>query len=62
VSQNSVKWRRSPSRDRITIYRLAICAACLTEQEVAGQVRTTVVHEIAHHFGIDDKRLRELGW
>jgi predicted Zn-dependent protease with MMP-like domain len=48
--------------DRITIYRQAICAACPTEQEVAGQVRKTVVHEIAHHFGIDDKRLRDLGW
>jgi predicted Zn-dependent protease with MMP-like domain len=48
--------------DRITIYRQAICAICRTEQEVAGQVRRTVIHEIAHHFGIDDTRLRELGW
>ena len=48
--------------DRITIYRLAICAICRTEQEVAGQVRRTVIHEIAHHFGISDQRLRELGW
>ena len=48
--------------DRITIYRLAICAECQTEQEVADQVRRTVIHEVAHHFGIDDARLRELGW
>ncbi|HEX3793422.1 MAG TPA: metallopeptidase family protein [Acidimicrobiales bacterium] len=48
--------------DRITIYRQAICAICGTEQEVAGQVRRTVIHEIGHHFGIDDNRLRELGW
>jgi predicted Zn-dependent protease with MMP-like domain len=48
--------------DRITIYRQAICATCRTEQEVADQVRRTVIHEIAHHFGIDDNRLRELGW
>ena len=48
--------------DRITIYRLAICADCQTEQEVADQVRRTVIHEVAHHFGIDDARLRELGW
>jgi predicted Zn-dependent protease with MMP-like domain len=48
--------------DRITIYRREICAICRTEQEVAGQVRQTVVHEIAHHFGIDDNRLAELGW
>jgi predicted Zn-dependent protease with MMP-like domain len=48
--------------DRITIYRQAICAICRTEQEVADQVRHTVIHEIAHHFGIDDDRLAELGW
>ena len=48
--------------DRITIYRQAICAACETEQGVADQVRRTVIHEVAHHFGIDDARLRELGW
>jgi predicted Zn-dependent protease with MMP-like domain len=48
--------------DRITIYRRAICAICRTEQEVADQVRRTVVHEIAHHFGINDDRLAELGW
>jgi predicted Zn-dependent protease with MMP-like domain len=48
--------------DRITIYRQAICTICRTEPEVAEQVRRTVIHEIAHHFGIDDARLRELGW
>ncbi|HEX4395997.1 MAG TPA: metallopeptidase family protein [Trebonia sp.] len=48
--------------DRITIYRLAICAICRTEGEVANEVRRTVIHEVAHHFGIDDDRLAELGW
>lgn len=48
--------------DRITIYHQTICAMCHTEQEVADQVRRTVIHEIAHHFGIDDSRLRKLGW
>jgi predicted Zn-dependent protease with MMP-like domain len=48
--------------DRITIYRRAICAICRTEDEVAERVRRTVIHEVAHHFGIDDTRLRELGW
>ena len=48
--------------DRITIYRQAICAICYSEQEVADEVRRTVIHEIAHHFGIDDSRLTELGW
>ena len=48
--------------DRITIYRRAICAICDTEDEVIEQVRRTVVHEVGHHFGISDHRLRELGW
>ncbi len=48
--------------DRITIYRRAICAVCATEDEVADEVRRTVIHEVAHHFGIDDQRLAELGW
>ena len=48
--------------DKITIYRLAICAICHTEQEVAEQVRRTVIHEVGHYFGIDDDRLAELGW
>ena len=48
--------------DRITIYRLAICAVCETEDEVIDQVRRTVVHEVGHHFGISDARLSELGW
>jgi predicted Zn-dependent protease with MMP-like domain len=48
--------------DRITIYHLAICAVCETEDEVIDQVRRTVVHEVGHHFGISDARLTELGW
>ena len=48
--------------DRITIYRQAICAVCRTEDEVVERVRRTVIHEVGHHFGIGDARLRELGW
>ncbi len=48
--------------DRIRIFRQTICAVCATEEEVVEQVRETVVHEIAHHFGIDDARLHQLGW
>jgi predicted Zn-dependent protease with MMP-like domain len=48
--------------DRITIFRQPICAACETEDDVVRQVRRTVVHEVAHHFGIDDARLTQLGW
>ena len=48
--------------DRITIYRLPICDICETAEDVVDEVAVTVVHEIAHHFGIDDRRLHELGW
>lgn len=48
--------------DQITIYRMAICAICRTEAEVVEHVRRTVIHEVGHHFGIDDARLHELGW
>ncbi len=48
--------------DRIMIYRKAICDVCEDEDQVAEEVTITVVHEIAHHFGIDDDRLHALGW
>ena len=48
--------------DRITIYKQTICAVCRTEDAVREQARVTVLHEVAHHFGIDDDRLDELGW
>ena len=48
--------------DRITIFHNAICSICDTEDDVIEQVRRTVIHEVGHHFGIDDFRLHELGW
>ena len=48
--------------DRITIYRLPTLAICADEADVVTQVQITVAHEIAHHFGIDDDRLHELGY
>jgi predicted Zn-dependent protease with MMP-like domain len=48
--------------DRIMIYREAICDICSSEAEVVDEVTITVVHEIAHHFGIEEERLHELGW
>ena len=45
--------------DRIMIYREAICEICETEDEVVDEVTITVVHEIAHHFGIEEERLHE---
>lgn len=48
--------------DRITVYRMAHLEACDTEEELRNEVHTTLVHEIAHFYGIDDARLHELGW
>jgi predicted Zn-dependent protease with MMP-like domain len=48
--------------DRIIIYRNPILAICADDHDVVDEVSVTVVHEIAHHFGIDDHRLHELGW
>ena len=48
--------------DRISIYRDPILHVCDTEEQVVEEVLITVVHEIGHHFGIDDERLHELGW
>jgi predicted Zn-dependent protease with MMP-like domain len=48
--------------DRIVVYRETHLAACADEQELRDEVHTTLVHEIAHFYGIDDDRLHELGW
>ena len=48
--------------DRISIYRRPILFLCETEEQVVEEVLVTVIHEIAHHFGVDDERLHELGW
>jgi predicted Zn-dependent protease with MMP-like domain len=48
--------------DRIIIYRNPILAICENDDDVVDEVSVTVVHEIAHHFGIDDRRLHDLGW
>ncbi|MEZ5226662.1 MAG: metallopeptidase family protein [Acidimicrobiales bacterium] len=48
--------------DTVTLYRLALCDMCADLDELRHEVRVTVVHELAHHLGIDDDRLDELGW
>lgn len=48
--------------DTITIYREPILQFAHDEESARHQVATTVIHEVAHHFGIDDDRLDELGW
>lgn len=48
--------------DTITIFRLPTLRACSSTDQVVREVAITVVHEIAHHFGIEEHRLHELGW
>ena len=48
--------------DVVSIYRLALCEMCDTEDDLAEEVYVTVIHELAHAAGIDDDRLHDLGW
>jgi predicted Zn-dependent protease with MMP-like domain len=48
--------------DRIVIFRGPLVRMCTDRDELVDEVRITVVHEIAHHFGIDDDRLHDLGY
>lgn|GEM_PF-65431 len=48
--------------DRIVLFREPLLAVCETEEQLRHEVRVTLVHEIAHYYGIDDARLHELGW
>lgn len=48
--------------DRIVIYREPHLHQCETEPELRDEIHTTLVHEIAHFYGIDDGQLLELGW
>jgi len=47
--------------DKITIFQRPIEAMCRNDEEIAAEIERVVLHEIAHHFGIGDERLRELG-
>ncbi|MBL0887635.1 metallopeptidase family protein [Myceligenerans indicum] len=62
LTERDHNWAAGSLPDRITIFRNPTLAICETRDEVVDEVAITVVHEIAHHFGIDDKRLHELGW
>ncbi|MEV6428432.1 metallopeptidase family protein [Nocardia sp. NPDC051463] len=48
--------------DTVTIYRDALLEICDDESQVVEEVAITVIHEIAHYFGIDEDRLHQLGW
>jgi len=55
-------WAAGSLPDRITIFRNPTLRIAESTEQVVEEVAITVVHEIAHHFGIDDERLGELGW
>ncbi|MBW8485912.1 metallopeptidase family protein [Actinomadura parmotrematis] len=55
-------WYAGVLPDQISIYRDQILTICDSRDQVVEEVRITVVHEIAHHFGIDDERLHTLGY
>ena len=48
--------------DRITIFYQAHITLGLPDDELKDEIRTTVLHEIGHHLGIEDDRLHEIGW
>ncbi len=48
--------------DRIVIFREPHLALGLSRSELRREIRRTVLHEVAHHLGIGDQRLEELGW
>lgn len=55
------EWYAGVLPDRITIYRGPTLRFCATREDVVAETEVTVVHEIAHHFGIDDARLHSSG-
>ena len=55
-------WAAGSLPDRITIFRNPTLRMCDDVDEVVDEVAVTVVHEVAHYFGIDDDRLHALGW
>lgn len=56
------EWYAGVLPDTIRLFRRPILRLCATYEDAVDEVLVTVVHEVAHHFGIDDDRLHELGW
>ena len=62
LTDRGADWGIGELPDRIFIFKNPTLAVCDTVEQVREEVAVTVVHEIAHHFGIDDERLHGLGW
>ena len=60
TEQDGANLARLP--DRVLVFRRPLLALCSTPEQLVEEVRITVVHEIGHHFGLDEDRLHELGW
>lgn len=62
LTERGSGWGYGDLPDRITVYRNPILRMCNSAEQVSKEVLVTVVHEVAHYFGISDSRLQELGW
>ena len=62
LTERGDSWAMGSLPDRITLFQGPLQRMCEDLQELLEEIAVTVVHEIAHHFGIDDARLHELGW
>ncbi len=62
LTERGDAWASGSLPDRITIYRGPLTRMCDDADDLREEIAVTVVHELAHHFGIDDERLHDLGW
>ncbi|KSU65465.1 metallopeptidase family protein [Arthrobacter sp. NIO-1057] len=62
LTERDLNWSAGALPDRITIFKNPTLRACRNSEEVVREVGITVMHEVAHHFGIDDEKLHDLGW
>ena len=62
LTERDLDWSAGALPDQITIFKNPTLRACETREEVVHEIGVTVMHEVAHHFGIDDEKLHDLGW
>lgn len=62
LTEHDLDWAAGALPDRITIFKNPTLRICKTTDDVVREVGITVMHEVAHHFGIGDAKLHELGW
>ncbi len=62
LTERGDAWAAGALPDRIVLFRGPLTRMCRDDEELTEEIAVTVVHEIAHHFGIDDDALHELGW